>query len=157
MAFRPSPNPGWQDHVLYCDGSSDANVPPSAICPAVPVNVAISPLVLDVGPVDIPAPDPASVLLLVTVEAVAAIGTCPAVMPDSPDDVCGFCNHHRALGPRFKIAVAEVEISLAAIAAPVGPTIVIAPSPFRLMVGVVVELLCAGMILIVSPNDNPNP
>ena len=30
-------------------------------------------------------PDPARALLLVTVEAVAAIGTCPAVMPERPD------------------------------------------------------------------------
>ena len=37
-----------------------------------------------VGPVVIPVPLPARALLLVTVEAVAAIGTCPVVMPLSP-------------------------------------------------------------------------
>jgi hypothetical protein len=42
-------------------------------------------VVLLTGPVVIPAPAPASASLLVTVVAVAAIGTCPAVIPDKPE------------------------------------------------------------------------
>lgn len=40
---------------------------------------------LVVGPVTIPVPEPANALEEVTVLDVAAIGTCPAVMPDNPE------------------------------------------------------------------------
>jgi hypothetical protein len=48
-----------------------------------PVNFAQSPSVDVVGPVVIAAPLPAKTMLLVTVVLVAAMGTCPGVMPES--------------------------------------------------------------------------
>ena len=61
--------------------------PASASVPAVSPNFTQSFSVVVVGPVVIPAPVPASGLLLVTVLAVAATGICPAVMPEIPLDV----------------------------------------------------------------------
>ena len=60
--------------------------PASAMVPAVSPNFTQSFSVVVVGPVVIPAPVPARTLLLVTVEAVAAMGTWPAVMPERPPD-----------------------------------------------------------------------
>jgi hypothetical protein len=62
-----------------------SSVPESCACPAVPVNVSRSPEVELVGPDVSPAPEPAIALLLVTVVAVAAMGTWPAVMPERGD------------------------------------------------------------------------
>lgn len=56
--------------------------PASASVPAVSLNFTQSFSVVLVGPVAIPVPVPASALLLVTVDTVVAIGTCPAVMPE---------------------------------------------------------------------------
>jgi hypothetical protein len=53
----------------------------------VPVKLIKSPLVELVGPVVMPAPLPARAIEDVTVVAVAAMGTCPAVMPDTPLEV----------------------------------------------------------------------
>src|ERR1700691_338744 len=57
----------------------------SAIWPPVPVNSVRSRVVTpEAGPVVIPAPEPANASEEVTVVAVAAMGTCPAVIPDRP-------------------------------------------------------------------------
>ena len=64
------------------EASVDMPTPESEICPPVPLAVITSPLVVELGPVVIAAPLPASGLLLVTVEDVAATGICPAVMPE---------------------------------------------------------------------------
>ena len=64
-----------------------AAIPLSAIWPPVPVKLAKSPLVELVGPVVMPAPLPARAFEDVTVVAVAAMGTCPAVMPLTPEVV----------------------------------------------------------------------
>jgi hypothetical protein len=62
-----------------------AKIPESAICPAVPVNSVRSRVVTPLtGPVVIPEPAPAKATDEVTVLAVAAMGTCVAVMPDKP-------------------------------------------------------------------------
>jgi hypothetical protein len=64
-----------------------AAMPLSAACPPVPVKLTRLPLVELVGPVVMPEPLPARAFEDVTVVAVAAMGTCPAVMPDTPLDV----------------------------------------------------------------------
>ena len=62
-------------------------LPVSASVPTVSPNFTQSFKVVLVGPVVIPAPVPASALLLVTVVAEAATGICPAVMPETPLEV----------------------------------------------------------------------
>jgi len=64
-----------------------AAMPLSADWPPVPVKLIKSPLVELVGPVVMPAPLPARAFEDVIVVAVAAIGTCVAVMPETPLDV----------------------------------------------------------------------
>ena len=74
-----APGAGNDVHTIAVSG-----MPLSAICPPVPVKAAKSVLVELAGPVVIAAPEPARASEDVTVVAVAAIGTCPAVMPESP-------------------------------------------------------------------------
>ena len=69
--------------VVHPIAGAGAN-PASACCPDVPVYNTASPLVEAVGPVGIAEPLPARALLLVTVEAVAATGIWPAVIPERP-------------------------------------------------------------------------
>jgi hypothetical protein len=61
-----------------------AAMPLSADWPPVPVKLIKSPLVELVGPVVMPEPLPAKAFEEVMVVAVAAMGTCPEVMPDTP-------------------------------------------------------------------------
>jgi len=68
----------------------DRRVPLSAIWPPVPLAVITSPLTDVVGPVVIPAPAPASALLLVIAPALPAIAAPPALIPEIADVVVEF-------------------------------------------------------------------
>jgi len=97
--------------------SEESSVPLSAIWPLVPVNSATSRLVLVVGPVVIPEPEPARAFEEVIVVALPAIATCPVVMPETPLLV----RHvEQEIAPPAEIEIGAVPLSPALPTLPMG-------------------------------------